>query len=217
VLAHGHPEGVGYGADAAQLDDLAAWIDVAGRGGLPLLRLVAGGPRLRAQTTSRERVDGTVSALRGPCAQAAERGVSLALENHADLVAEEIEEILERLAAPHLGVCFDTSNWVRVGEEPAAAAQRLAGRVRMVHLKDHVARPGDGITGPASAPYGEGEVDLLGVLDAILGAAPDTPVCVEIAHLPPGGDEVDLVEQAVAWLRAHEHRWPGTDRTRRES
>ena len=100
-------------------------------------------------------------------------GLTLALENHADLELAEIEAVLEALDAPHLGVCFDTSNWVRVGDDPVEAARRLQGRVRLVHLKDHVVRPDDGITGPSSVELGTGEVDVRGVLDVLLAAEPD--------------------------------------------
>jgi sugar phosphate isomerase/epimerase len=147
-----------------------------------------------------------LDALRPPVELAAARGVALALENHADLTLDEMDALLDELDAPHLGVCFDTSNWVRVGDDPAGAARRLAGRVRVVHLKDHVARADDGLVGPRAAALGTGEVDLAGVLDPLLAAEPDLPVCVELGHLGPGVDEVDMVERGVAWLRAEAAR-----------
>ena len=201
VFAHGHPQGLEYGARADQAAELETWIARSIDGGLPVLRIVNGGPWARREQPPEGRVERTVAALRRPCALAAEGGLALALENHADLDLAEMEAVLESLDAPHLGVCFDTTNWVRVGDDPVDAARRLAGRVHMVHLKDHVVRPDDGVTGPSSVELGEGEVDLRGVLDALLTAAPDLPVCVELGHLGLGGDEVAMVERGVTWLR----------------
>lgn len=206
VFAHGHPQGLEYGARADQAADLETWIARSIAERLPVLRLVNGGPWARREQPAEGRVERTIAALRRPCALAADGGLALALENHADLDLAEIEAVLEGLDAPHLGVCFDTTNWVRVGNDPVEAAQRLAGRVRLVHLKDHVARPDDGITGPSSVELGTGEVDLRGVLDVLLAAEPELPVCVEIGHLGLGGDEVDMVERSVTWLRAEATR-----------
>jgi sugar phosphate isomerase/epimerase len=209
VLAHGHPEGLEFGANAWQAADLQDWIALAARARTRLVRVVAGGPRARLAQPAAGRVERTVAALRRPCELAGEGGVALALENHADLQLVEVEAVLEALDATGLGVCFDTTNWVRVGDDPAEAARRLAGRVRMVHLKDHVVRPDDGITGPSSVELGTGEVDLRAVLDAVLGADPDVPVCVELGHLGFGGDEVAIVERSVRWLRTEADRREG--------
>jgi sugar phosphate isomerase/epimerase len=68
----------------------------------------------------------------------------------------------------------------------------------MVHLKD-VADTGPD---PRSVPYGEGVVDLAGVLGALAPDA-DLPVCIELAQLGDGDvDERTLVRQGVAWLAA---------------
>ena len=44
------------------------------------------------------------------------------------------------------------------------------------------------------------------MLEPLLAADPDLPVCVELGHLWPGGDEVEIVERGVAWLRAEATR-----------
>jgi hypothetical protein len=51
-------------------------------------------------------------------------------------------------------------------------------------------------------PYGDGIVDIEGVLSELRAAPPDLPVCVELGHL--GGGQVDecaLVRDGVAWLQ----------------
>jgi sugar phosphate isomerase/epimerase len=104
-----------------------------------------------------------------------------------------------------LGICLDTANALRVGDDPVEAARRLAPHVRMLHLKDCAPLDDrDPLAGPESVAYGEGVVDLDGVLRALGPALDDLPVCVELAQLgPDAGDERALVADGVRWLR----RW----------
>jgi sugar phosphate isomerase/epimerase len=198
VPAWGHPVGLRWGARADLLDELLAWIALAPGLGARSVRCVAAGPALAAAPRA-ERVAATAAALRHAVAAAREAGAVLALENHADVDREELEELLDRV--PGLMVCLDTANALRVGDDPVALARAVAGRIAMVHLKDVAGGPADPMVGPRSVPHGEGVVDLHGVLAAV---APDPvlPVCVELGHL--GGGDVDerrLVRDGVAWLR----------------
>jgi 3-oxoisoapionate decarboxylase len=199
ALAWGHPLGLEWGQDAARLADLLAWIEIGSALGARLVRCVAAGPALRDAPTQ-PRFVSTVRALRRAIAHARAYQVTLLLENHGDVDANELCELLD--AVPGLRVCLDTANAVRVGDDPVALARRVANRVAMVHLKD-VEAPAAGLdplVGPTSVAYGTGVVDLEGVL-AALSADPGLPVCVEIGHL--GGGDVDeraLVRQGVAWV-----------------
>ena len=135
----------------------------------------------------------------------AELGLALALENHGDLTASQLAELLDRVGDETLGACLDTANALRVGDDPLEAARLLAPAVRMVHLKDvePLERAADPIAGPCSVAYGEGVVALRDVLAALGGSAFDGLVCVEIAQLREGADELGLVERCVAWLRGY--------------
>lgn len=209
ALAWGHPDGLAWGADAAALEELCAWIALAPRLGAGLVRLVAASPRLLGVGTAAEQLDGTARAVGRALEVAAAAGVALAIENHGDLTAAALVELLDRCDG--LGVCFDAANALRVGDDPVAAATLLAPAVRMVHLKDCEAGLGaDAVAGPCSVPYGAGVVGVEAVLAALRpalagGAGADgVPVCVELAQLgPEAGDERALVADGVAWLR----RW----------
>ena len=209
AVAWGHPLGLEWGADAAQCDDLLTWIDAAPALGARIVRCVAAGPALRDEPAAR-RFPATVRALRRAVANARTREVVLALENHGDVAADELCELLD--AAPGLAVCLDTANALRVGDDPVALARRVADRVAIVHLKDVAAAGADTLVGPTSVAYGTGVVDLDGVL-AALPADPELPVCVELGHLGDGDvDERALVRQGVAWLAG---RRAGAGRPRR--
>jgi sugar phosphate isomerase/epimerase len=200
VLAWGHPDGLGFGEIPGALEDLLGWIAFAPRLDVTLVRLVVGSPRLRRDDRVREQIVHTVAPLREAARAAIDAGVVLAIENHADLRATELVELLERVDDPVCGICLDTANALRVGDDPIDAALVLSPWVRMLHLKD--CEPADGsLTGPRSLPYGQGVIPLEAVLEAVRTTDPLT--CVELGHLGAGEvDERALVADGVAWLRA---------------
>jgi sugar phosphate isomerase/epimerase len=200
VLSWGHPDGLGFGQVSGALDDLLRWIEVAPRLPCSLVRLVVGSPRVRREGHVEQQIGRTVEPLRCAARAAQAAGVDLAVENHADLRASELCELLELVADPVVGVCLDTANALRVGDDPLDAALVLGPWVRMLHLKDCEA-PDGSITGPRSVPYGQGVVPLEAVLDAVRPTSPLT--CVELGHLGGGPvDERELVAGGVSWLRA---------------
>jgi sugar phosphate isomerase/epimerase len=205
VLAWGHRHGLEFGANDAALSDLLDWLTVAARLGCGVVRCVAASPGFRGRAPVAEQIERTVSPLRVAAAHARELGIALAVENHGDLRAGELEELLDRVGDDTLGVCFDTANALRVGDDPVHAAALLAPRTMMIHLKD--VEPLDGVTdpiaGPRSLPYAEGVVPLHEVLSALDAGGFDGLVCVELGQLGAGADELALVEQGVAWLRRY--------------
>jgi sugar phosphate isomerase/epimerase len=201
TLAWGHPDGLGFAEIPGALDDLLRWIAFAPRMSVSLVRLVVGSPRLRRAAVLHEQIARTVTPMREAARAATAAGVELAIENHADLRAVELCELLERIGDPVVGICLDTANALRVGDDPLEAAMVLAPWVRMLHLKDCEA-PDGSATGPRSVPYGQGIVPLEAVLEAVRRTDPLT--CVELGHLGPGQvDERGLVADGVAWLQAH--------------
>jgi 3-oxoisoapionate decarboxylase len=201
ALSWGAPEGLELGRRVDLLDDLLDWIHLARGLECRLMRIVAGGPRLRGHADEWPNV---VAPLRRAAEQAGELGVELALENHGDLTAAQIDALLEAVAHPALGVCLDTANAPRVGDDALEATRLLAPRVRMVHLKDvePVENAADPVAGPCSLPYGEGIIPVESVLAALAAAGFDGLVCVEVAQLAPGVDERALAAECVEWLRA---------------
>jgi len=200
VLSWGHPDGLEYGASTHALEDLLAWIALAPDLGCELVRIVAASPRVQRTSGALER---TAEVLARSCQAARIAGVELALENHADLTAAEIEALLEAVGDSSLGVCLDTANALRVGDDPVAAVRILAAHIRIVHLKDVAGDLDDRLTGPRSVPFGTGCVPLDEILQSLRDSGFGGPVCVELGHLGPGPvDERDLVNQGIGWLRA---------------
>ncbi len=207
VLAWGHPEGLAFGGDADAAADLSAWIEVAATLASTTMRVVVGGPRLRGLEPVEMQLARCVTPLRMAAEHAAERGIRLLVENHADLTAAELDRLLSTVDSG-VGVCLDTANAARVGDDPVEAARLLGARAGMVHLKDIAAVAGarDVVTGPVSVPFGEGIVpigEVLRALDAPIRAG--AAVCVELGQIAPGDDERVLIDRSLQWLRA----WKG--------
>jgi len=205
VLAWGHPHGLEFGANEEALRDLLDWLELASRLGCTLVRCVAASPGFRGRAPAAEQIERTLRPLAAAAARASRLGLTLALENHGDLRAADVLELVDRVGDEALAVCFDTANALRVGDDPVEAAVLLASLTRMVHLKD--VEPLDGVTdpvaGPCSVPYGEGVVPVAKVLETLAEAGFDGLACVEIGQLAPGSDELELVERCVGWLRAY--------------
>jgi sugar phosphate isomerase/epimerase len=217
VFSWGAPNGLFFGASADALAELLAWIGVAAAAGTRTMRIVVAGPALRGIEPVDDQIRRTVGPLRTAAEAAASVGVALAIENHGDLTAAQLAELLDAAGDPTVGVCFDTANALRVGDDTLEAVGVLAPRIAMVHLKDveAVRADTDPVAGPRSVRYGTGVVPLDGVLDALAAIGYDGLVCVEIAQLGPGDDERELVADSVAWLRrragAQTRVRPGSD------
>jgi len=209
IPAWGAPEGLRYGADSDALADLLGWIELAAAADCRMMRIVLGGPRLRLCPGFAERLPGVTEPLRVVARAARGFGVRLAVENHGDITTTQLLRVLEDVDAPDvLGVCFDTANALRVGEDAVSAAAAVAECVDMVHLKDvgapHLAQ--DPVAGPYSVPFGQGVVPLDDVLDVLSAKLFAGPVCVELGQLPPGAEERRLVGECLNWLRARRRR-----------
>lgn len=202
ALSWGGAEGLRMGADGDAVLDLEAWLGVAAALDCRLVRIVVGGPTLRDVEPVVSQVRRASPILRRVAAAAAGVGVELCVENHGDLTATELGELLDRARPEAVGVCFDAANALRLGDDVVAAAGLLASRIRMVHLRDcDDPAHADPIAGPRVRPYGQGTVPVDAVLSALFEYGFDGPVCVELAQLGPGDDELMLVADCVGWLR----------------
>ncbi len=207
VLAWGHPGGLQMGSSAAALEGLMAALDVAAAARCGLLRIVVGTYTHWQVEPESIVVDRLVPQVIAACRRAAEVGVEMAVETHCALSLDSLCELIERVEDEghvELGVVLDTANLVRIGEDLLEGTRRVAQRVRMMHVKDLLLADADfgnpGGWWPCCA-LGEGDLDLTGCLEAVDGANFNGLACVEIATLPDGVNEDEMVERSAAWLR----------------
>ncbi|GMA24125.1 hypothetical protein GCM10025864_18840 [Luteimicrobium album] len=103
----------------------------------------------------------------------------LNLETHEEITSREVVRLVEEAGPDAFGVTFDSANVVVRGEDPVAAARRVAPYVRATHLRDvGLWRTADGI-GRFLLPVGEGVLDWDAILAVLLVANPSVPLSVE--------------------------------------
>ncbi len=122
-------------------------------------------------------------------------GTVAALEPEPGMVIETPAE-WEALGIEGLRLALDTGHCVVTGEiEPADAVRRWAGRLGTVSIED-MAR---GVH--VHLPFGEGDMDVPGVLRALDETGFGGLACVELSRESHRADT--MVPQSLAWLRRH--------------
>ena len=214
VWAWGHPSGLQSGKappDVAQ--DLVKHLGVARGVGARVMRICGGGRRTRPDRWD-DHKRGLVAQLRPLVDEAQTHGVVMAIENHIDLLADEMVDLIETIGSPWLGVCYDTANNLRMLEDPVVVARKLAPYARATHVKDVTAQKGDPRTFAfwPSVPLGRGLIDLPLVLACLDDAKFDGLLALEIDYLAPAyvadgeeaavGASLDYLRKAIAALPA---------------
>jgi sugar phosphate isomerase/epimerase len=210
VWAWGHPGGLRSGTDAQAATDCARHLAIARRVGAAVMRICGGGRRTRPASWA-EHKHGLMTLLRPLVDEAAKQGVVMAIENHIDLLADEMVELIETIGSPWLGVCLDTANNLRMLEDPLAVARKLAPHARATHVKDVTAQKGDprSFAFWPSVPLGHGLIDVPAILELLAATGYDGLLALEIDYLAPpyvAAGEDAAVAQSIAWLRTELER-----------
>ena len=204
VWAWGHPNGLCSGADRAAASDLVQNLVFAKRIGARVMRIAGGSRRTRPASWAvhKRRLGGMLKKLIGP---AEEHGIVLAVENHIDMLSDEIADLITTVNSPWLGICLDTGNNLRMFEDPLVVAAKLAPFTRATHIKDLTALAGDprDYSFWPSVPIGDGLIDIRKVISFLKKARYDGLLAIEVDYLHPDfGDEDDAVAKSVKRLRA---------------
>jgi sugar phosphate isomerase/epimerase len=203
VWAWGHPDGLCSGTNRAAARDLVEHLGHARRIGAKVMRIAGGSRRTRPDSYAvhKRQLGGMLKKLL-PAAQ--DHGIVLALENHIDLLADEMTELISSIDSPWLGVCLDTGNNLRLFEDPISVAHKLAPFARATHVKDIWVRRGDpnDFAFWPSVPLGKGLVDLGKVIGFLKKAHYKGLLAIEVDYLHPEfGDEDGAVAASVKYLK----------------
>jgi sugar phosphate isomerase/epimerase len=202
VWAWGHPNGLRSGTDRAAAKDLVDHLDHARTLGAKVMRIVGGSRRTRPPSFAQHKRR-LVGMLKKLLPAAEDHGVVMAMENHIDLTADEMVDVVATLDSPWLGVCLDTGNNLRLHEDPLAVASKLAPFARATHVKDIGVQRGD----PKdfffwpSVPLGDGLIDIPQVIGFLRKARYNGLLAIEVDYLHPDyKDEDSAVAQSVRFL-----------------
>ncbi|MGV7033255.1 sugar phosphate isomerase/epimerase family protein [Methylobacterium symbioticum] len=142
-----------------------------------------------------------VEGLHEVVAYAAEQGVVPCLEPEPGMLIETLDDFAA-LRVEGLRLALDTGHCLVTGErDPAEAVHEFAGRIGTVAIED-MAR---GVH--IHLPFGEGDMDVPGVLNALDAVGYDRLVCVELSRESHRADV--MIPQALDYLRTC--RRPGPD------
>ena len=164
-------------------ESLVGAIDDAVRLGTSIVRAFVapwvGGDRRAYKGNWQQMIERAVARLRSIAPKAADHDVRIGLENHLDLTAEELLEVVERVDSPQVGVCLDTGNPLGMMEDPLETARKLAPHVVTTHLKDWKlgwTRRGYQF---AACRMGEGVVGNAGIIRLLAPRYPDLHLNIE--------------------------------------
>lgn len=186
---------------ARQCDDLLAWIALAQRMHVRLLRVFGGS---NPQSPGDEEVNGWVAEALGSIAPEAEQaGVIVVIETHdAFSSARRVAHVLRQVASSGIGALWDSHHPYRVGESAREVAEVLGPYLAHVHVKD-ARRTGNDWQ---LVLMGEGEVPVREQLRILKQRGYDGYVSVEWEKKwhPEIADPEIALPQHLEWLRRAE-------------
>ena len=204
VVAWGHPNGLEGGKNAAAAQDMETHYRTCEILGTQVLRMVGSSLFFRHEP-HQPQMDKIAELMKESAKRAEDRGIKLAMENHFDFTCDEMLEIFENVGSDHFGMCFDTGNALRIGDEPVGAAQKMAKHIFATHTKD-VAPVYGGDPQDwdffASVPVGKGVLDFPAIVKTLKSAGYDGLFAIEFDYLDPKyGDEGPALAESVAYLK----------------
>jgi sugar phosphate isomerase/epimerase len=109
----------------------------------------------------------------------------LAVENHKDFQVSEQVAILGKLGSEYVGVVVDTGNNISLLEDPHETVKELAPLALSVHLKDMAVQEYPEGFLLAEVPFGQGFLDLQGIVNQLRKARPGLLFCLEMITRNP--------------------------------
>lgn len=120
------------------------WIDMAAGLGASFCRVLSG--QRRPEVSRQDGLRYAVDCIEACLPHAAQRGITLVIENHYKdnywehpEFAQKMEvfcALVERIRGPHFGVNYDPSNTILAGEDPLELLRRVKQRVVTMHASD---------------------------------------------------------------------------------
>lgn len=123
-----------------QLELVRTWVDRAAELDAPVIRIFAG--TKAAGDDEAKAVERAIEGMKAALPYAAEKGVTLALENHGGITStpEQLLKLVKAVDAPNFGVNLDTGNFH--GDDPYAEFAAIAPYAVNVQVKTEITRKG---------------------------------------------------------------------------
>jgi 3-oxoisoapionate decarboxylase len=173
-------------------EQLAGMCRAASHLGSPVVRCFLGAQSDRlGQVSVQEHIDECIATLREVAPLARELGLKIALEDHGygDLLADELETLVEEAGPDYVGVTLDTGNPVFAAEDPAYTAATLAPYIVTTHFRDTAVWEHERGAEGQWTILGKGCADLKAVL-RVLEARTPGDVAVNLETITGGAPRV---------------------------
>ncbi len=211
VVAWGHPKGFEGGAKPEAMSDLRRHFAVCKVLGATIMRVVGSSLDYRNEPHGPQ-LEKLTKIFREAAKVAGDQGIKLADENHFDFTVDEYLELFDAVGSPSFGLCFDTGNCLRNGDEPVAAARRLGKHVFATHTKDITAQygwdPKDWMFF-STVPVGAGIIDFPALVAELEKTGYAGLYAVELDFLDPRyGEEDAAVKASISYLKKLQKSWP---------
>jgi sugar phosphate isomerase/epimerase len=199
-----------------QVDLEKGWIDMCAALGGTFCRVLSG--QRRPEVGREEGIRYAAQGIEACIPHAAERGVTLILENHYKdnywthpEFAQRMDvfcDLVDRVHSPHFGVNYDPSNTILAGEDPLELLRRVKRRVVTMHASDRyliegtiedLRREEDSVGYAKRLRHGEigkGMNDYDAIFSELKGVGFDGWISIE-----DGMDGVEQLERSVQFLR----------------
>jgi len=214
VVAWGHPKGFEGGAKPQAIDDLRQHFKTCRALGASVMRVVGSSHDFRNDPHGPQ-IEKLTRIFRESAKMAGDEGIRLADENHFDFTVDEYLGLIDAVGSPSFGLCFDTGNCLRNGDDPVASARRLGTRVFATHTKDVVAQYGwdpKDWTFFSCVPVGQGIIDFPSLVGELEKAGYTGLYAVELDYLDPRHKEEDLaVKASIEYLKKLQRTYPRRD------
>lgn len=148
--------------------------------GSPIVRCLHAGDRDHLPPGSMEQhIETMTKLLKSVRSQVLDAGLKIAIENHKDLQAWEMREVIEAAGKDFVGSYLDTGNPVFVMEDPLTTLEILGPYAVTVHLRDSAIYECPRGAMVQWVPLGEGVIDFKGFVKQLRAVKPDVYVYIK--------------------------------------
>jgi sugar phosphate isomerase/epimerase len=180
---------IGLPRDQADVERFTAEVRTAKRCGVTVFRTVLMSGRRyevfdRAETFRKFLAQGK-QALAWARPVVEKNQIRMAVENHKDVQAPELLELIQKLDSPFAGICIDTGNSIALLETPQETVELLAPHTFTTHIKDMgVEEYADGFL-LSEVRLGTGFLDLAKLIATVRKARPEVRLNLEMITRDP--------------------------------
>jgi sugar phosphate isomerase/epimerase len=156
--------------------------------------------RFRTDVTWEEQLQATERFLHKVAPIARHLGIHMNMETHEEITTWEVVRLVEAVGPDVMGITFDVANVCQRGEDPVAAAHRVAPYVRQTHLKDVALMFAEEGILRQVRPCGQGVVEYDAILPLLVQHNPLLNLTIESSSVHSRG-LIDIWHPA--WMPAH--------------